>query len=165
MVTLVVEDGTGLANANAYISRADATTFFGEHLYATDWTGATDANKDIALTMSTRLLDDSFRWKGKKKTTTQALEWPRFDIHDRDGWYQSDIPGVIGEATAEFAKWLLLADRTSETGDLGFEELKAGSLFLKIKDTDRRRLIPSIVVNMLGEYAELFGGSTRKVTR
>ena len=37
-ITLVKEDGTGLANANAYASAADGDAYHAGHLYATAWT-------------------------------------------------------------------------------------------------------------------------------
>ena len=40
-LTLIKEDGTGKADANAYADVADGDAYHDGHLYATAWTGAT----------------------------------------------------------------------------------------------------------------------------
>jgi len=167
MVTLVVENGTGLSNANTYVNQADATTYHGKHLYATDWTNATSGNKDIALTMATRLIDDHFKFEGKAISDTQALEWPRFDIVNKNGYLiaSSTIPQALKDATAEYARWLLASDRTAEEGDLGFKDLKVGSLSLTPDPSDRKTTIPDIVVKMLAEFGRPSGVGSAKATR
>lgn len=78
-MALVVEDGTGLANAESYASVADATT------YATDreltaWTAGTvtDANREAALRRATEYIEAEYgqRFAGVPLTTTQALHFP-----------------------------------------------------------------------------------------
>tara|TARA_Y100000310_G_scaffold184118_1_gene184252 strand:+ start:117 stop:620 length:504 start_codon:yes stop_codon:yes gene_type:complete len=165
-ITLVVEDGTGLSTANTYISLADAETYFLGRLNVTDWSGATDANKDIALAMATTLLDDYFKFEGDKVTDTQALEWPRFDIHI-GGFHipSTTIPQRLKDATAEYAMWLLRSDRTAEEDSVGFKSLKAGSLAMEIDPNDRAATVPDVVVKMLAEIGTAIGGGNVKVTR
>lgn len=167
MVSLVVEDGTGLSTANTYVSQADATTYHEKHLYATDWTAATSGNKDIALMMATRIIDDQFTFEGKKVSDTQALEFPRFDIKDRSGYsiQSTTIPTSLKNAVSEYARWLLASDRTAEEGDTGFKSLKVGSLSLTPDPGDRKNTIPDVVMKMLAPLGRPFGGMTAKVTR
>lgn len=56
----------------AYRTRADADTYFSNQLFATDWTGASDADKDLALEMASRAID-RLRYKGVKNTLYTAL--------------------------------------------------------------------------------------------
>src|SRR5262245_25534004 len=104
-MTLTTEDGTGLANAESYCSVADADTYhtnFGN----TTWTGSTAA-KEIALRKATRWLDVTWngKWKGRKNTTTQGLDWPRYWAEDADGFsIQPDsVPTRLRDACAEAA--------------------------------------------------------------
>src|SRR6266571_1983388 len=83
-LVLVKEDGTGLANANAYASAADGDAFHLGHYYASVWTGATTGNKEKALVMATRLIDASYQFNGFKKGSVQALQWPREAAVDPD---------------------------------------------------------------------------------
>ena len=83
-ITLVKEDGTGLANANAYASAADGDAYHAGHLYATAWTGATDDQKAAALVMATRLIDGQYQFNGLRSQSGQALQWPRVNCPDPD---------------------------------------------------------------------------------
>lgn len=102
----VVESGSGSSTANAYLSAADADTYFTDHGAPAAWTGAT-AVKEQALRMATQYLDATYagRWRGTKGSSTQALAWPRIAAVDDDGyWYASDdLPVALEQATAEAA--------------------------------------------------------------
>ena len=52
-LTLIKEDGTGRADANAYADLTDGNAYHDGHLYASAWTAATDAQKAVALVMAT----------------------------------------------------------------------------------------------------------------
>jgi hypothetical protein len=75
-VALIVEDGTGLADAEAYVSVAFADAY---HLSmgSTAWAALGTTAKEQALRRGTQYLDSNYRFNGLKKTTTQRLEWPR----------------------------------------------------------------------------------------
>jgi hypothetical protein len=126
-LTLIKENGTGLANANAYANAADGDAYHEGHLYATAWTGASAGLKDAALVMATRLIDAYVDFGGKKATSVQALQWPRAGCVDPDlprgplglgGWgamgtfANNMVPAVVVAATCEMARELLISDRT-----------------------------------------------------
>lgn len=101
-MSLVVEDGTGLATAQSYISSADADAYHTAH-GNTAWTGT---GKDAALVRATAWLDARYRsrWVGTKATSAQALEWPRYGATDIDGWDVSmTIPAGLKAALCEAA--------------------------------------------------------------
>src|ERR1043166_5026891 len=77
-LVLIKEDGTGLANANAYANAADGDAYHDGHLYASTWTAASTGNKEKALVMATRLIDGSYQFNGVKSSGAQSLQWPRF---------------------------------------------------------------------------------------
>ena len=83
-LTLVKEDGTGMADANAYADVADGNDYHNGHLYATAWTGATDDQKAAALVMATRLIDGQYQFNGLRSQSGQALQWPRVNCPDPD---------------------------------------------------------------------------------
>lgn len=166
-ITLIVEDGTGLSNANTYATQVEATAYHDAHLYGTDWSGASTGDKDKALAMATRLLDDNFIWNGRKFTDTQALEWPRYQMQDRNGHFfdSTTIPARLKNATAELARWLIQGDRTAETDDLGFKRIKAGPLEIVVDKNDRQEMIPDVVLRMIDHFGRAKGRGTVKVTR
>lgn len=110
-MTLVVEDGTGLYNANSFLSLADFKTYCGDRGY--DISTYTDAEMEAALVRATQHLSEGYHWKGHRRkprdyedpTQDQALEWPRIGVVDGDGYSVPDdvIPRGIKWATAEEA--------------------------------------------------------------
>jgi len=81
-LTLIKEDGTGLADANSYASVADGDAYHAGHLYATAWTAATDVQKAVALVMASRLIDAEWQFNGnahecRARAAMAAREMPR----------------------------------------------------------------------------------------
>lgn len=77
---LTVEDGTGIAAADSYISLADADLYVQDHYGGGHaWLDFTDDQREGFLRRAAQYLDSHYfkRWKGIRTTTTQALEWPR----------------------------------------------------------------------------------------
>lgn len=136
-MTLIVEDGTGLVNAESYISVADATTYISTFYFPTDplavlWNAAVTAGggtNEIALRRSTRDLDTVFGsvYWSSMLTSTQALLFPRQPFYEynsggnsfsqaADGYYYHDnstailvtgIPEALKQAEVELALILL----------------------------------------------------------
>ena len=127
-LTLVKEDGTGMADANSYASAADGDAYHDGHLYASAWTAATAPNKEKALVMASRLIDAEYQFNGFKASGGQAMQWPRISCPDPDvnateligilwragNYVDSNIvPKAVVDATCELARELLVADRTA----------------------------------------------------
>src|SRR4051794_6221654 len=123
-LVLIKEDGTGLANANSYASVADGDAYHEAHLYATAWTVSSTGNKEVALAMATRLIDEEFQFNGYRVSSSQALQWPRSMCPDPDApesavmlpllvlsgpYMASDkVPVRVVQATCEMARELLI---------------------------------------------------------
>jgi hypothetical protein len=120
-MTLVVEDGTGKSNANAYVSVADADarhTLLGN----TAWTGAT-ATKEAAIARATAYMEQAYRSRwvglprhprsalGTSQVTPQALSWPRWDVWV-DGYPVdvNSVPAEVANACADLALKALSAE-------------------------------------------------------
>lgn len=77
-MAFVVEDGTGLPNANSYLAVADADAYNVDH-GNTAWLGA-DVDKQAALIRATAYIDASYRGRFPGYPTSgriQNREWPR----------------------------------------------------------------------------------------
>jgi len=163
-MTLVVEDGTGLSTAEAYISEADADIYF-------DGTGenvAWDAvvNKEIALRTAAQHMRAKYgtRWQGRRVRQEQALDWPRYNVADRDGWYvDSDIvPVNVQRANAILALKTAtdtLSPDQSSPGTIKSEAVKLGSIAETIvydggKDQETHY---TLVERLLSEFLEAAG--------
>lgn len=101
-MALIVEDGTGLDDAESYISVADADVYHTARGNETTWTNKDDELKEIALRNATEYIDARWgsRLRGEKEfpDTPQALEFPRLCIEGYEG-----VPTCLKRATAEYA--------------------------------------------------------------
>jgi len=137
--SFVVETGSGSATATSYVALADAEQYvdnLGDH---TLWDAETDNNKQLALMQGTRFLDAKYgtNWRGTKGSSTQALNWPRADVLDPDGFTRSAsaIPQELQDACVEAAlDWLdgskadLTPDVSTPTGDIKKESVQVGPI-------------------------------------
>ncbi len=112
--TFVVEDGTGLSTANSYLSVEDAATYHATYTGSDDWTSATDAEQKLALIQATQYLDAKYhsKWRGVRTNEDQALDWPRTEAEDDDGYDIDDesVPVPLEQACAELALRVVLGD-------------------------------------------------------
>lgn len=82
-MALVIENGTGLPNAEAYSSVADCSDWAVKY-YGHSLTGS-DADKEAAIRRAVAYMD-GLRWKGTRTTgRVQALAWPRSGVPDCEG--------------------------------------------------------------------------------
>jgi hypothetical protein len=152
-MSLIVEDGTGLANANSFASIAEADAYHAGHLYAATWTNAPTDRKTAALIMATRTLDSSAQWVGQRaRPGVQALGWPR-RLAYLDGVLLDDdiVPTPVKNATAEFARLLLSNDLTADPETDGIKAINLGDSALEIEFREgvKAKRFPSIVGALL----------------
>ena len=168
-LTLVKEDGTGKADANAYASVADGDAYHEGHLYASAWTAASADQKAAALVMATRLVDSVIQFHGVKASGAQALQWPREDCPDPDAnadvvgqrvVLSTVVPNAVVDATCETARALLIEDRTANPLGEGLKFTGIGELQQSFDKSDRRPMLPRLVITMLGKYGAWVGGQS-----
>jgi len=171
-VTVVATPGA--ANANSYLTLAEAVTYFESRLPVTAWEEATTDTKNRLIVMATRVMDSmarplvtyypasggiaayyktSSQWTGSPATTTQRLAWPRIGMYDANGnaIAETDIPGDLKDATAELAGALGTSDSTLDNDVIiqGITSIKAGSVALTFKDMIEKHIIPDFVYSMM----------------
>jgi hypothetical protein len=105
-MAFTVETGSGNPDANAYMTVVEADTYHQDRLHA-GWTGAQD-KKEAAIILATDYIDKRFgpRFKGFRRQKDQALEWPRLEAYDRDGFSYDGVdivPRALRRACAEYA--------------------------------------------------------------
>lgn len=105
-MAFTVEDGTGLENSNAYVSVA---YFKGHHDdRGRDYSASTDDQIEDAIVKATDYVDARFgkMFKGYRQSKGQALEWPRLDAFDNDGFLLDgvdNVPRKLQMAVSEYA--------------------------------------------------------------
>jgi hypothetical protein len=138
----------GGSTSNSYSSVAEADAYFESVLYADDWDGADTGTQERALIYATLLLDSKYDWAGNQTTLIdeggvgagQRLAWPRNGVIDADGLGNVDenvIPRQLKYATAEFAKQLIVSNRTAnnDVETQGITSLGVGPISLSFKDS------------------------------
>lgn len=109
-MSLIVEDGTGMATAESYISVADANTYHAK-LGNETWGLLTDTVKEQLLRKATNYMVQVYRssWAGIRKNDTQSLDFPRYLVPKYDNgamysYYDADsVPKEVKDACCELA--------------------------------------------------------------
>lgn len=109
-MTLVVETGAGLSDAESYVSVTDASAYFDAHGGpSTQWTAASTGTRESALRYATQWLDTHYTWPGMILNFTQRLAWPRRLARDNEGRLLAAIPWQIIAADCELAREHLIS--------------------------------------------------------
>ena len=157
-LTLIKEDGTGKADANAYANVADGDAYHAGHLYASAWTAATADNKAVALVMASRLIDAEYQFGGTRSVATQSLQWPREDCPDPDAGdmvAETMVPKAVVEAACELARELIIVDRTAAPAGEGLKYYNNAGVQTGYDKTDKRPIIPAVVQALLAKFGSL----------
>jgi len=140
----------GTADANSYLTVAEADAYFAERLYSEAWGAASNENKEAALIMATGLLDSSYVWSGSATTPDQTLAWPRTGMKLYGQTIASDvIPRLVKKATAEIALYLL-GNNPLAVGDTdNISKVKAGPVEVQFKDSAKITVLPSNILSFI----------------
>ena len=116
MAIIIVEDGSGVAGANSYISEADLLS------YATDRGTTLSTATDVLILRSMDYIEMQ-RFIGVKAKDDQSLEWPRADLYK---YKSNEIPAEL--IKAQFALCVQI--------DLGNDPLSPGDRQTKREKVD-----------------------------
>jgi hypothetical protein len=133
-LTLTVEDGTEVVDANTYISMADCSTYNIEvGNYA--WSSYAQIDREAAILRAMRWIKGlETKWLGYRTTQTQELAWPRSGMYNLDDVLLGDdvIPEELKDALCEAAwheitsKDVLNPGLTTSGGGVLEKKVKAG---------------------------------------
>ena len=161
-MAIVIEDGTGLSNAQAYDSVASLDAYLAERGLTT---AATIAQKESALVIAAKdWIDGRHVFAYDKLVPTQALKFPR----DNDEGLPNDIKLANIKAAWLQLQGLLLVDLTSisTSGTVESESKSVGPLSKSVtfKDGSAQvyaRILPADLTNLLNPYLLAGGGMGR----
>lgn len=140
-MSFLVEDGTGLAAANAYVSIAAADAYHADR-GNTGWDTAGVKEKQQAIVRATDYLDETFDWQGRRLTETQALDWPRDAAFLLDGTEvdPDSVPPRLERACSEIALAALCRDVDPDSDEVGATSQTKSAGGISISQTlDRQR--------------------------
>lgn len=149
-MAIEIEDGMGLPGAEAYISVADADTYFSLRGNAA-WDALSEERKEQVLRLGADYLGQVYgsRWRGDRLTGEQALDWPRTGY---DG-----VPEAVKRANAEMAVRAstgpLLADQGAQV-----KSETVGPLSVTYADGARQSVRYAAVDALLARYLRASAG-------
>ena len=100
-MTMIVEDGSIVANANSYMSLVEFQAYWTDRNTIITQTAV---EQEAALIVSTQYIDQNYDWKGSIVSSVQALDWPRSGATDGEGRAIASniIPQQLKNALAEY---------------------------------------------------------------
>ncbi len=160
-------------DSNSYTTLAEGNTYFEGRLHCSDWTEASNPDKEKSLIQSARIFNQYVDWIGLKTDEDQALQWPRKNIcydgvsyFDCGTWLSlsceyswildsTAIPQIIKDAQCELSLVLLPSD-TQSSADLS--SLSFAGLKMDIKKSSSLKIIPDHVWQIVSSLGSLRGG-------
>lgn len=172
-MAVIVEDGTGVAGANSYVSAADCGTY----ATARGLTFTPDGTGDSALIRATTWLDATYinYWPGVPTLgRSQDLQWPRYDVEnttevtDVDGntIAKDEIPVEVIDALCEAAIIEQANPGTLSPSVIPGQKLKSASVYQAVEveywnsngGVDDTRPVPTVVDDILSGLIGLTRG-------
>ena len=101
-ISFVVEDGTGLPNANSYCDLDYALEYCVSKGY-TNWLTLTEDMQKIYIIRGTEFVDNFYNWKGRRGSQSQSMAFPRLDLFDEDHYEVRGVPDKLKKACIEAA--------------------------------------------------------------
>ena len=153
-VTVTVETGAIITDANSYVSIATIDAWVLTNPHDATWTALTDAQKNGYAVMSCRVLNEQVSWDGWQTDSDQALDLPRSGMTDSNGNSidSDEIPTEIQNAQCELARLLAIEDRTADNGMLGFKQIDVASISLIADKNDRAPVLADSVWNQISAF-------------
>lgn len=168
----------GASTANTYSTIAEAATWHASQLGGDAWFTQQE-QQAVALATATAMLDRTCVWRGGRASTTQALGWPRHGVYYADSLAVGEagefgagvgtlipstlIPLWLQQATAEFAKTLLLEQRADDPATMGLTSLRIGPFSFGVgSQSSQRQPFSPVVRQLLAPYVVTTGSSIAK---
>lgn len=175
-MALIVEDGTGRADAESYSSVADATTYLTARGMEATWNAlASDGAREQCLRKATDYMQQVYgsQWKGYKASDEQALDWPRtlVEIEDSPGslypgghqYYENDeIPARVKNACILLALKAASADLLPDL-ERAKDKVQVGSIAVEYSQTSPQTKRYSAIAHLLKPLLKAVGGSVSLV--
>jgi len=100
-MALILEDGTGVTDADAYVPISDVDTYAANY-GKTGWDALNSADKEIHIRRATKFIDNKYPFPGTPLKSTQGLFFPVQKLTIR-GHAVTGIPRSLKDATCELA--------------------------------------------------------------
>lgn len=158
---MTLDTTVGTSTSQSYASVAEADAYLAFRGDTSTWTALTVAQKEQKLQWAAVQLDTLY-FRGNKLTYSQALEWPRNGVVNKNGWYEQGIPQPLKNAQAELAFQLIANDWTQGLGPITQDSMKVGSIEMGRKS---HRPFPAAVAALLRPFLAAMPNSGGRLVR
>ncbi len=158
---IIVEDGSGVENANSYVSALDVDGYC-SNMHYVDWNTPDDSDKVAGSILRAMRYIETNAFIGTKSQTVNDLEWPRKEAYDRNGILIDDdsIPLKIKDAVCEAAYQENVSDWSLQpnisAGNMKKEEYGSVSFEYFESQNTQKPVFPSIT-GILRGYVQSSG--------
>jgi hypothetical protein len=170
-MALIVEDGTSKADAESYVSVVDASAYHSARGNSAWAALASDTVREQCLRKATDYMQQVYRgrWAGYRKTSTQALDWPRQEVPFNDAggyaYYADDaVPVEVKNACAELA-WRAASGELAADLSQRVKREKVDAIEVEYTETGPQYAQYRAIDNLLAPLLKSTGGAFRGVVR
>lgn len=167
-INFIVEDGTGLATATTYLSVAELQQLWDNVGYS--YSGLSTVQLQQQMNKATEVIDGQYTslWPGTRKTTTQALDWPRENAVYIDGTEIANdiVPPELKKAVSELVyaqqQGTVVQPTHTSRGTISRESVRVDVIERETTYTEYSSLdnTRDTVVAVLDALARIIGGTT-----
>ena len=100
-MSITIDATVGGADANSYVSIAEADAYFEAVLTFTDSWSALDTDKKSARLVAAQRAIDRFNFRSEREDEDQALKFPLAMQENDDVWPETEIPQPVKDAQCE----------------------------------------------------------------
>ena len=131
---MAIDTTPGSPTADSYVSLADADAYWAKRGNEA-WANSLIPDKETALVRATSYADAEYGWRGCRASSTQALDWPRYDVvvdgYPLDG---TTIPRQVQDAVCELALKALAGEIAPDVSPQQVTEQTVGPITRKFAE-------------------------------
>lgn len=172
-MTLIIERGTGLVDADSYASLDDVTNF---QIGRTDydvWINMSVEQQEAMVREATLYLDGTYTWRGTVQYLTQARSWPRVGAVDDEGRTipSSTVPLQVVQACAFLSGKATTTSLQPEVSGAQVTSKSVGPAGVSISygaggaSVTTKREWPAVKTLLRGLYVGSVGGTSGSLVR
>jgi hypothetical protein len=148
-MAVTINATAGNANANSFVTAAEADAYFADRSHSEDWDAADADGRARALIVATRRLEQE-QYAGSRASVGQGLSWPRVGaVVDDVEVAAGSVPTLVRRAQMELAIVVLREDVTADTGLEAFDAVSVGPVDVTVREGRQAGALPAHVLREL----------------
>ena len=151
----IVEDGSGVAGANSYVTVEEATDILIPNFRdSAVWDQLDTDQREKLLVLATSYIDENYFFHGSKADRNQSLRWPRKGMRDNENMCLADciIPIELKKAVARLSVWTFANDPDEALNARGIKRFRSDDLEIEFQSGFEGQFAPDFLRKLLGTF-------------